>query len=55
MDGIEFEEMFSFTYPVRALSFTYANEHFYFGMGYGIRAKQLYDENGMVLSVKNPL
>ena len=55
VNGAEFEEMFYFTYPVRALSFTYANEHFYFGMGYGIKAQQLYDENGMVLSVENPL
>lgn len=54
-DGAEFEEMFFFNYPVRALSFTYGNEHFYLGMGYGVRAQQRYDENGAVLAVKNPL
>ena len=54
-DGQTFEEMFYFNYPVRALSFTYANKHFYFGMGYGIKAEREYEQNGMVLSVKNPL
>ena len=54
-DGAEFKEMFSFNYPVRALSFTYAEDHFYFGMGYGIRAQKNYDENGTVLAVENPL
>lgn len=54
-DGETFEEMFSFNYPVRALSFTYGNEHFYFGMGYGTKAKKEYEQNGMVLSVKNSL
>ena len=42
-------------YPVRALSFTYNEEYFYFGMGYGTRAQKEYEQNGMVLSVKNPL
>ena len=54
-DGENFEEMFYFSYPVRALSFTYSNKHFYFGMGYGIKAEREYEQNGMVLSVKNPL
>ena len=54
-DGEIFEEMFYFSYPVRALSFTYSDKHFYFGMGYGIRAEKDYEQNGMVLSVKNPL
>ena len=54
-DGTEFTEMFHFNYPVRALCFTYANDSFYFGMGYGTKAKKLYEENGMVLSVENPL
>ena len=54
-DGETFEEMFYFNYPVRALSFTYADEHFYFGMGYGIKAQKEYEQNGMVLAVKNPV
>ena len=54
-DGENFEEMFYFSYLVRALSFTYSNKHFYFGMGFGTKAQQEYEQNGMVLSVKNPL
>ena len=54
-DGETFEEMFYFSYPVRALSFTYSEKYFYFGMGYGIKAEKEYNENGMVLSVKNPV
>ena len=54
-DGETFEEMFYFSYPVRALSFTYNDKHFYFGVGYGIRAEKDYEQNGMVLSVKNPV
>ena len=54
-DGQEFEEMFYFDYPVRAISFTYVEKHFYFGMGYGVKAEKDYEQNGMVLSVKNPL
>ncbi len=54
-DGETFTDMFHFNYPVRALCFTYAEDNFYFGMGYGIRTQKTYDENGMVLSVENPL
>ncbi|MBR6532840.1 MAG: hypothetical protein IKT44_00205, partial [Clostridia bacterium] len=45
--GEEFTEMFYFNYPVRALSFTYRNGIFYFGMGYGSEAEKPYDKNGM--------
>lgn len=54
-DGEIFSEMFHFNYPVRALSFTYNEKYFYFGMGYGTKAQKEYEQNGMVLSVKNPL
>ena len=47
-----FRQMLFFDYPVRALSFTYGNNAFYFGMGYGIKAQKAYDQNGMVLEVK---
>lgn len=55
-DGEEFRELFYFNYPVRALSFTHANDTFYLGMGYGKNSKQVfYDENGMILSIEYPL
>lgn len=47
-----FRQMLFFDYPVRALSFTYGNGAFYFGMGYGIKAQKTYDQNGMILEVK---
>ena len=47
-----FRQMFFYNYPVRALSFTYGNGAFYFGMGYGIKAQKTYDQNGMVLKVE---
>ncbi len=50
-----FKEMFFFDYENRALSFTYNEGIFYFGMGYGITATSDYETNGMVLSVKNKL
>ncbi len=50
-----FKEMFFFDYENRALSFTYNDGIFYFGMGYGITAQTDYETNGMVLSVKNEL
>lgn len=50
-----FKEMFFFDYENRALSFTYDEGIFYFGMGYGVTAKTDYDTNGMVLAVENKL
>ncbi len=50
-----FRELFFFDYENRALSFTYDDGIFYFGIGYGITAKADYETNGMVLSVKNEL
>lgn len=47
-----FRQMLFFDYSVRALSFTYGNDAFYFGMGYGIKAEKTYEQNGMVLEVK---
>ena len=48
--------MFFYDYENRALSFTYHDGVFYFGMGYGVAAKNdLYDTNGMVLAVEIPL
>ena len=47
-----FRQMFFYNYPVRALSFTYGNGVFYFGMGYGIKAQKTYAQNGMVLKVE---
>ncbi len=52
-DGEEMREVFYYTFPVRALSFTYYNKHFYFGMGYG-KTSQEYEyhfDNGTILSV----
>ncbi|MBO5211203.1 MAG: hypothetical protein J6B80_04660 [Clostridia bacterium] len=46
-----FRQMFFYNYPVRALSFTYGKDAFYFGMGYGVKAQKNYDQNGMVLKV----
>jgi hypothetical protein len=51
-DGKNFNEKFYFYYAVPALSFTYGDEAFYFGMGYGVRAKKEYPENGMILEVR---
>jgi hypothetical protein len=51
-DGKNFNEKFYFYYAVPALSFTYGDNAFYFGMGYGVRAKKEYPENGMILEVR---
>lgn len=52
----DFRQMLFYDYENRALSFTYHDGVFYFGMGYGVAAKNdLYDTNGMVLAVENPL
>ena len=51
-DGETFTEAFYFSYPVRALSFTYHNKTFYFGTGFGTKGKNDYHfENGTILSV----
>ncbi len=50
----DFSQMFFYDYENRALSFTYHNGIFYFGIGYGVSAQNdFYDTNGMILSVKN--
>ncbi len=51
-NGKTFNEVFYFDYDVRALSFTYHNDNFYFGMGYGAGTTDFYEGNGMVLSVE---
>ena len=52
-DGKTFNEVFYFDYDVRAMSFTYSNGTFYLGMGFGTtKTGELYDKNGMVLSVE---
>ncbi len=51
-DGVEFSEVFHFNFPVRALSFTYHNKQFYFGMGYGKNTNEYIFENGSILAVK---
>ena len=57
-DGKTFTEVFRFTYPVRALSFTYGNGTVFLGMGFGTKARKdssLHDENGMILAVNRVL
>ncbi|MBQ9963999.1 MAG: hypothetical protein IJP14_02635 [Clostridia bacterium] len=52
-DGENMREVFYYTFPVRALSFTYYQQHFYFGMGYGKTSEEyeFHFDNGTVLSV----
>lgn len=57
-DGKTFTEVFSFEYPVRALSFTYGNGTVFLGMGFGKKAAKdfsYYDENGMILAINRVL
>lgn len=57
-DGKTYTEVFRFTYPVRALSFTYGNGTVFLGMGFGTKARKndsYYDENGMILAINRVL
>ncbi len=57
-DGKTFTEVFRFSYPVRALSFTYENGTVFIGMGFGVKAAKThvyYDENGMILAINRVL
>lgn len=51
-DGKVFSKLFDFEYPVRALSFTYNDGTFYFGMGNGVTTDNCYEKNGMILAVE---
>ena len=50
----EFQKLFYFIYPSPAQSFTYHEDHFYFGMGEGTLSESN-PTNGAVLSVKHPI
>ena len=57
-DGKTFTEVFSFDYPVRALSFTYGDGTVFLGMGFGTKARKdesLHDKNGMILAINRVL
>lgn len=57
-DGKTYTEVFRFSYPVRALSFTYESGTVFLGMGFGTKAaedRSMYDENGMILAINRVL
>ena len=57
-DGTTYTEVFRFSYPVRALSFTYEQGTVFLGMGFGTKASEsysMYDENGMILAINRVL
>lgn len=57
-DGQNYTEVFRFSYPVRALSFTYQSGTVFLGMGFGTKAAKdfsYYDENGMILAINQKL
>ncbi|MBP3435906.1 MAG: hypothetical protein J6K62_06245 [Clostridia bacterium] len=57
-DGVDYTEVFRFSYPVRALSFTYEGGTVFLGMGFGTKAASthlFYDENGMILAINQVL
>lgn len=50
----EFKKLYYFTYPCAAQSFTYHDNHFYFGMGDGTLS-ETNPNNGSILSIKYPV
>ena len=51
-DGTTFKEVFRFSSPVRALSFTYESGTVFLGMGFGTKAADtysMYEDNGKIL------
>ncbi len=57
-NGKTYTEVFRFSYPVRALCFTYQDGTVFLGMGFGTKATKdwsFYDENGMILAINQKL
>ncbi len=57
-NGKKFTEVFHFSSPVRALSFTYESGTVFVGMGFGVKSAktyEMYEENGQILAFNHVL